>query len=125
MSIKISFGFLFLFFSQTSFAAIEPWADLLDHQTVEVAKQVKINPKLTLRAGTQVFIKEVQTLSPVPVVVYQVRLNQITNTESSPLEVMQDGNGVEVKENGLLDFYIEFKDLYRPSYFQLIASQNQ
>ena len=93
------------------------WADLEVNETVVLDRDLKINADLTLKAGTELLVREMDDLNPVEVEVITFKVLNLDSVAPVDMTILDDTYGIELNSYGVADFYIETKDLFAPSYF--------
>lgn len=120
-------GFLFaLSFLPSSQAALLTWADLNIGETLVLKENLKLDSSLLLKAGSQFQIRNLTNLGPVGVVQYELDLTPCPpalDQSSLPMVILDKLYGFEMQNHGATQFYVEIKDLGRPSFFEAKLAQ--
>ena len=115
----ISLSLVALLFSNIASATPLNWADLGPDMNVTLASDLSV-PGLLLPAGTQFMITDSTSLD-IDVQVIETRISPCPSslaTKAIDLEMADADYGFELSPGCKVEWFVESKDLYRPSYFQ-------
>lgn len=119
--------FLLIFFSLSISAQVLEWGDLELKQNLILKQEILfINEGLIIPAGTKMEVQDFIGL-PINVELYQIQLTQCSFPEKTaemiliePLDKTDRAVGIDLKENCVLEIFVELKDLYSKSLFNKI-----
>ncbi len=121
---KAYFCILALCFGLTTQAAeIVSWADLETNETVVLEHDLKVNDSFTLKAGTELLVREMENLEQIDVEVFTFKILNLDEVTPVEMTILDQAYGLEVNSFGVADFYVETKDLFAQSYFSHKESQ--
>ena len=100
-----------------------PWSEIENHSTLELKKDLPVTGGIVLPAGGRFLVDDLEILDALNVETASLQMlpcPESIGTKNIDLLILEDRYGFELKAGCKVSLYLEMKDFYQESYFQVV-----